>query len=61
VYWYFARRTADGTWAWGNDQVQRQWRVQIGRDAEPSAAISDSQSVKTTEKEATGTTMRASR
>ena len=50
VYWYFARWTGDGTWERVNDQLRRQWRTQIGRDAEPSAAIIDSQSVKTTEK-----------
>ena len=49
-YWYFARWTDDGTWERVNDQLRRQWRTQIGRDAEPSAAIIDSQSVKTTEK-----------
>ncbi len=50
VYWYFARWTDDGTWERVNDHLRRQWRVQIGRDAEPSAGIIDSQSAKTTEK-----------
>ena len=50
VYWYFTRWTDDGTWERVNDQVRREWRVQKGRDAEPSAAIIDSQSAKTTEK-----------
>ncbi len=61
VYWYFARWTDDGTWERVNDQLRRQWRVQIGRDAEPSAAIIDSQSVKTTERGAIAGSMRARR
>lgn len=61
VYWYFARWTDDGTWERINDQLRRELRVQRGRDAEPSAAIVDSQSAKTTEKGGTGATMRASR
>jgi putative transposase len=50
VYWYFARWLADGTWEQVNDELRRRVRVQAGREAEPSAAIMDSQSVKTTEK-----------
>ena len=50
VYWYFARWVSDGTWERGNDELRRRVRVQAGRAAEPSAAIMDSQSVKTTEK-----------
>ena len=61
VYWYFARWTEDGTWERINDQLRRQWRVQIGRDAEPSAAIIDSQSAKTTETGGIVATMRARR
>ena len=60
VYWYFARWTDDGTWERVNDQLRREWRVQTGRDAEPSAAIIDSQSAKTTERGATGATTRPS-
>ena len=61
VYWYFARWTDEGTWEGVNDRLRRQLRVQRGRAAEPSAAIIDSQSVKTTEKGASAATTRASR
>ena len=50
VYWYFRQWRADGTWETINDALRRQVRVRDGRDPEPSAAIIDSQSVKTTEK-----------
>jgi len=50
VYTYFRNWRRDGTWQRINDVLRRQLRTQEGRDAEPSAAILDSQSVKTTEK-----------
>lgn len=50
AYWYFRRWQADGTWERVNDALRRDLRVRDGRDPEPSAAIIDSQSVKTTEK-----------
>jgi putative transposase len=56
VYWYFAGWTENGAWERANDHLRRQLRVQIGRDAEPSAAIMDSQSAKTTEKGAIAAT-----
>ena len=40
----------DGTWERLHDTLRRQVRVQAGRDPEPSAAILDRQSAKTTEK-----------
>lgn len=49
VRYYFDRWTRDGTWIRINDALRRQVRQQAGRDPEPSAAIIDSQSVKTTE------------
>ena len=50
VYGYFARWRDDGTWERANDALRRRVRVGLGREAEPSAAIVDSQSAKTTEK-----------
>ena len=50
VYWYFVRWTDDGTWERVSDVLRRKLRTVGGRDPEPSAAILDSQSVKTTEK-----------
>jgi putative transposase len=50
VYGYFAKWRDDGTWVRANDLLRRQVRTSRGRDPEPSAAIVDSQSAKTTEK-----------
>jgi putative transposase len=50
VYEYFNQWSKEGTWARINGVLVRQVRQAEGRDAEPSAAIIDSQSVKTTEK-----------
>jgi putative transposase len=50
VYGYFARWKRDGTWQKIHDTLRCKVRLQAGREAEPSAAIVDSQSVKTTEK-----------
>lgn len=49
VYGYFRRWQKDGTWKKINGALRRDVRQQTGREAEPSAAILDSQSVKTTE------------
>ena len=56
VYWYFARWQEDGTWERVNDALRRRVREHAGRAPEPSAAIMDSQSVKTTEKGETAAT-----
>jgi putative transposase len=49
VYYHFRRWEKKGVWERINDRLRRQIRKQEGRHAEPSAAIVDSQSVKTTE------------
>ncbi len=50
VYDYFSQWQREGSWQRINDTLRREVREQAGREAEPSAAIIDSQSVKTTEK-----------
>lgn len=49
VYYYYEKWTQDGTWQHLNDSLRRQARREAKRAAEPSAAILDSQSVKTSE------------
>jgi putative transposase len=49
VYDYFATWRDDGTWQRLLDALRAQVRVVVGREAMPSAASIDSQSVKTTE------------
>ena len=49
VRYYFDRWTKDGTWTKLNHALVRQVRVAAGREADPSGAILDSQSVKTSE------------
>ena len=49
VRYYFDKWTKDGTWVRINDCLRRQVRQQVGREPEPTAAVLDSQSVKTTE------------
>jgi putative transposase len=50
VYWYFWTWRQDGTWQRVHAALRTQVRVQDGREESPSAAIIDSQTVKTTEK-----------
>lgn len=50
AYDYFNQWSKDGTWERINGVLVRRVRQAEGRDPEPSAAIIDGQSVKTTEK-----------
>jgi len=50
VYYYFRLWREDGTWERLNDSLRARLRQRIGRHANPSGAVLDSQSVKTTEK-----------
>lgn len=49
VYGYYRRWTVAGLWERLNAALVRQVRTQMGRQPEPSAAVMDSQSVKTSE------------
>ena len=49
VYHYFAAWKKDGTWQRIHDTLRRRVRERVRRKPEPTAAILDSQSVKTTE------------
>ena len=50
VYHYFRAWRKEGTWEEIHDALRARVRIQAGRNPQPSAAILDSQSVKTTEK-----------
>lgn len=50
VYGYFARWKRDGTWQKIHDALRWKVREAAGKNGQPSAAIVDSQTVKTTEK-----------
>src|SRR5918999_2572063 len=50
VYQYFWRWRNDGTWQYMHDLLRGDVRVAAGKRRQPSAAIIDRQSIKTTEK-----------
>jgi hypothetical protein len=50
VYYYFNKRKKNGTWERIHSNLFRETRICEGREPEPSAGITDSRSVKTTER-----------
>ncbi len=50
VLWYFGIWRDEGLFEQINSVLRKEVRVEAGKDPQPSAAVMDSQSVKTTEK-----------
>lgn len=61
AYYYFRLWRNAGTWEQIHSAIREQARKHVGREATPSAAILDSQSVKTSQKGASAATTRISR
>src|SRR5262245_490135 len=61
VYWYFMKWKRDGTLDRLLELLRGDVRAALGRHRQPSAAVLDSQSVKTTEKGGRAATTRARR
>ena len=61
AYGYFWHWRNDGTWEQIHTTIREQVRQHLGRQATPSAAIGDSQSVKTSQKGARAATTRTRR
>jgi putative transposase len=58
VHYYYRRFRLEGVWPSIHDRLREQVRVEAGKEKTPSAAIIDSQSVKTAEKGGTAGTTR---
>lgn len=61
VYYYFRRFDKDGTWDAVHSALRDRVRLKLGRKKAPTAAVIDSQSVRTTEKGGLADSTRARR